>query len=315
MRGRDDEAYDVLKKCRVTDSHELISEELATIKLALEADGTQGKWKDLFKGSNLRRTLIVSIIAPGSSAAGSSFTSSYGPIYIATLNSISAYNFNLVGSVLGFVGNIALMIYMDKVGRRPLIISSGLFQAACLLVMASTGLMQPSVNQAGTSLIVACVLLFNTSFHTGFASTIHAIIAELPEQSVRAKTQIVAQLVNISIGVGISYTTPYLFRADAANLGPKVGFIFLPIDISIAAFTYFYLPEIKGRSLEEIDLMFMLKISARKSVHWHPESTAAGLLELIPESKTADLAEYMADQGDFKATGQAEHIERVASLT
>lgn len=284
MKGRDDEARAVLKRCRVEQADDVIDEELETIKLALEVDGAKGKWSDLFKGTNLRRTLIVSIIAPASSAAGSSFTSSYGPIYIATLNSISAYDFNLIGSVLGFLGNLALMVYMDKVGRRPLIMTSALVQSACLLAMASTGLMKPVVNQAGTNFIVACVLLFNTSFHTGFASTIHAIIAEMPEQTVRAKTQIVAQITNISIGVGVSYATPYLFRSDALNLGPKVGFIFLPINLFAFVFTYFFIPEIKNRSLEEVDLMFMLKISARHSVSWQPESTAAGLLEFIPDS-------------------------------
>jgi SP family sugar:H+ symporter-like MFS transporter len=317
MKGRDAEARAVLKRCRVDNSDMAIDEELATIKLALEADGAQGRWSDLVKGSNLRRTLLVSIIAPASSASGNSFTSSYGPIFIATLNSISAYNFNLIGSVIGFVGNLFVMIYMDKIGRRPLIITSALVQASCLLAMGGAGLQKPAVTQAGTNFIVACVLIFNTSFHTGYASTIHAVIAELPEQTVRAKSQLVAQIVNVSIGVGVSYATPYLFRADAANLGPKVGFIFLPINLFVAGFVYFCLPEIKGRTLEEVDLMFMLKIGARESVKWKPESTAAGLMELIPESKTADFAEghNFENPDDKKAEGETVHVERtVATL-
>ena len=312
MKGRDEEARAVLKRCRVRNADDLIDEELATMKLALEADGTHGKWHDLIKGVNLRRTLLVCIIAPAASASGNSFTSSYGPIFISTLHSISAYNFNLIGSVFGFVGCIFVMVYMDKVGRRPLIMTSGLVQACCLIAMGGTGLMKPAVSQAGTNFIVACVLIFNTSFHTGYASTIHAVIAELPEQTVRAKSQLVAQIINVSIGVGVSYATPYLFRADAANLGPKVGFIFLPINLSIVGFVYFYLPEIKGRSLEEVDLMFMLRIGARESVRWKPESTAAGLMDLIPESKTVELAEagYAIEHvDDKKIGGESEHIE------
>lgn len=303
MKGKEAEARQVLSRLRVDNSDAAIEEELTEMKLSLEAEGNGGRWVDLFRGTNLRRTIIVSVIAPGASASGNSFTSSYGPIFISTLNSISAYNFNLIGSVLGFVGCFFVMIYMDKVGRRPLIISTGLFQAALLLCMASVGLMQPQVNQAGTSFIVASVLLFNTSFHTGYASTIHAIVAEIPTQTVRAKSQLVAQLINVSIGVGVSYATPYLFRADAANLGPKVGFIFLPINLFIAGFVYFYLPEIKGRSLDEIDLLFMSRISARQSTTWKPESLVGGLMELIPESKTAGMAAE-----DIK--GGVEHVER-----
>ncbi|ORX40108.1 general substrate transporter [Kockovaella imperatae] len=291
MKGKDDQAREALKRLRVDNSDHVIGEELMTIKLALEVEGAGGKWRDLIRGTNLRRTLLCSIIAPASSASGNSFTSSYGPIFISTLHSISAYDFNLIGSVIGFLGCVVVMVYMDKFGRRPLIITSALAQSAFLLAMASTGLQKPKVTQAGTNFIVACVLLFNTSFHTGYASTIHAILAELPEQTVRAKTQLVAQITNVSIGVGVSYATPYMFRADAANLGPKVGFVFLPINLFVAAFVYFGLPELKGRSLEEIDLLFMLKIGARQSVSWKPENTAAGLMELIPEAKTGHLEE------------------------
>ena len=312
MKGKDEEARRVLRRLRVDNSDHAIDEELVTIKLALEADGSGGRWRDLFRGPNLRRTLICCVLAPGGSASGSSFTSSYGPIFIATLNTISAYDFNLIGSIIGFLGNIVVMVYMDKFGRRPLIMSSALVQAACLLAMAATGLQKPKVSQAGTNFIVACVLLFNTSFHTGYASTIHSVVAELPEQTLRAKSQLVANIVNVSIGVGISYATPYLFRADAANLQEKVGFIFLPIDLFMAGFVYFCLPEIKGRSLEEIDLLFLLKISARQSVHWKPENTAAGLMELIPEVKSANVEERDIEDPDNKMdVAHDEGINRV----
>jgi SP family sugar:H+ symporter-like MFS transporter len=312
MKGRDEEARAVLKRCRVNNADDLIEEELERIKLALAADGAKGRWRDLITGSNLRRTVLVSVIAPGASVAGNSFTSTYGPLFIATLNSISAFDFNLIGSVIGFIGCVFVMIYMDKLGRRPLIITSALVQSACLVAMGGTGLQKPAVTQAGTNFIVATVLLFNTSFHTGFASTIHAIVAELPEQTVRAKSQIVAQIINVSLGVGVSYATPYLYSATAANLGPKVGFIFLPVNLFIAGFVYFFLPEIKGRSLEEIDLMFMLKISARDSVKWKPESTAAGLMELLPDTKIAEITEGFENTDD-KAAGQAVHIERTGA--
>ncbi len=176
--------------------------------------------------------------------------------------------------------------------------------------MASTGLQNP-VTPAGTSFIVACILLFNTSFHTGCIPVIHAVIAELPEQTLRAKSQLVAQFTNVAIGVGISYATPYMFRADAANLGPKVGFVFLPIDIFGALFVYFCMPEIKGRSLEEVDLLFLTKVSARQSVQWKPESTAAGLMELLPSSKLdMDGTTHTTHPLDDKDMMEDQQIER-----
>jgi SP family sugar:H+ symporter-like MFS transporter len=110
MKGRDDEARAALCRIRVDNSDLAIDEEMRDVKLALEADGAHGGWKDLFRGSNRRRTLILLGLAPLQSATGSSFTSSYGSIYIATLHTISAYNFNLIGSAIGFLGCITVML-------------------------------------------------------------------------------------------------------------------------------------------------------------------------------------------------------------
>ena len=115
MKGRDDEARAVLVRCRVNKDDNAIDQEIGNMKLALEADGAQGKWKDLVRKTNLRRTLILLGLAPLQSATGSSFTSSYGAIYIATIHSISAYDFNLIGSIIGFLGCVAVMVVRDTV--------------------------------------------------------------------------------------------------------------------------------------------------------------------------------------------------------
>ena len=42
-----------------------------------------------------------------------------------------------------------------------------------------------------------------------------------------------------------------------AALGSKVGFIFGPVAFLALLFTYFFVPECKGKTLEEIDLLFI----------------------------------------------------------
>ena len=103
MRGRYDEAHAILKKCRVKNDDVTIDEEIGLIKLALEADAGSGKWSELFKGTNLRRTALVCAIGPAQTATGNSFTSQYGAIFVASLKSLNVFDVGLIGSGIGLL--------------------------------------------------------------------------------------------------------------------------------------------------------------------------------------------------------------------
>lgn len=62
----------------------------------------------------------------------------------------------------------------------------------------------------------------------------------------------------------VSFSVPYLVFADEAGLGSKVGFIFGAIAALSLVFTYFCVPECKGKSLEQIDWLFSKKVPLRK---------------------------------------------------
>jgi hypothetical protein len=61
-----------------------------------------------------------------------------------------------------------------------------------------------------------------------------------------------------------SFTLPYLFNPNAANLQAKVSFLFGGTSILSCVYLFFYHPETKGRSFEEIDELFLKEVSARK---------------------------------------------------
>ena len=56
---------------------------------------------------------------------------------------------------------------------------------------------------------------------------------------------------------------PYLVNPDKANLKGKVGFIFGGLSAIATLWSFFYVPELKGRTFDEIDHMFQSKIKPR----------------------------------------------------
>ena len=61
-----------------------------------------------------------------------------------------------------------------------------------------------------------------------------------------------------------TFTAPYFINLDALNWGPKYGYIWAPSCAIGALWTWLYLPEVKNRTFEEINEMFMARLPARK---------------------------------------------------
>lgn len=61
-----------------------------------------------------------------------------------------------------------------------------------------------------------------------------------------------------------TFTAPYFINPDSLNWGPKYGYIWTGSCLITALWVFLYFPEVKGRSLEEIDELFEARIPARK---------------------------------------------------
>lgn len=77
----------------------------------------------------------------------------------------------------------------------------------------------------------------------------------------------------------IAVITPYLVGTDEANLGVKVFFLWGSLCATCAVWAYFFVPETKGLSLEQVDKM-MEQCTARKSAGWVPTDTFSHEMDL-----------------------------------
>ena len=63
-------------------------------------------------------------------------------------------------------------------------------------------------------------------------------------------------VMDVIFAFAISYSIPYLLGTPGANLSAKVGFVFMAWCGATWILTYLLVPEITGRSLEEVDELF-----------------------------------------------------------
>ena len=168
-----------------------------------------------------------------------------------------------------------------------MLLASALAQALISYIMGGLGLQSP-LSYGHKSGEVAMLMCSTVAFLWAWGPLTYVVTTELPALRLRDRSQRVASAVNIFMNFLVNFSIPYLMNAPYGNLGGKVGFIFGSMAVLAFVFTFFCVPECKGRSLEEIDRMFQEGVPVRK-FRTHPR---------IPiEVDAAKLEEASLDEG------------------
>jgi MFS transporter, SP family, sugar:H+ symporter len=96
----------------------------------------------------------------------------------------------------------------------------------------------------------------------------------------------------------VSFTVPYLLNAPYADLGPKVGFIHDSLTVLSVFVTFFMIPEMKVRSLEEVDELFASGVSLR--AFYRVERTNVAAIDWESKYQTSQRIGYTEDDLDKK---------------
>lgn len=98
-------------------------------------------------------------------------------------------------------------------------------------------------------------------------------------------------------GIINSQITPRMLSKTDWNWGAKCGLFFLGTNILSFTYCYFRLPESRGRTYGELDILFANKVPARKFTSTKVEEFETGG---VPE---------VVEEMDIKEKGTTEHVE------
>lgn len=160
-----------------------------------------------------------------------------------------------VMNTLQLVGVTGSIFFMDHVGRRPLLMwgSAAMF-ISHLIVAVLVGLYANSwpENQDKAWAGVAFIFVYMLSFGLSWGPVPWAMPSEIFPSSLRAKGVALSTMSNWANNFIIGLITPPLI--EHTGFGAYVFFAVFCLGSGI--WTYFFVPETSGRSLEEMDAVF-----------------------------------------------------------
>ena len=172
-----------------------------------------------------------------------------------------SFKLQIIQQVLSMLGNVMSWYLIDKVGRRALTIYGTAGLTVILWIMGGLAVGGSPGELKGT---VAMILLYCWLYNVTIGATAYTVLTEVATARLRAKTIAIGLAFQSCWSIMWSFVLPYLFNPDKANLGGRVGFIFGGLSFFCIAFLWWYQPETRNRSYEELDEMFMKKVPARK---------------------------------------------------
>jgi SP family general alpha glucoside:H+ symporter-like MFS transporter len=266
-KGRFEDAERAINKLVTGVSPDFAKKEVAmmhhTNQLELEASvGTS--YRDCFRGVNFRRTEIACIVWLIQTISGSPLMGSATYFFVsAGLPANTASTLNLIMFVVGGVGTASSWFLMKPFGRRDIYLVGQCILVVIMLITAILGTVDRE-SQGAQWGIGALLIIFTFVYDITIGPVCYSLVAEIGSTRLRSKTVVLARnLYNIG-GVVVGVINPYMLNTTAWNLGPKSGYLWAATGACGLVWTFFRLPEPKGRSYGELDLLFDMKVPARK---------------------------------------------------
>jgi len=244
--GRREESFDLL--CRITGSTQARVE---MVEIEESFACRPSSWRELLQ-PGIRRALMVGfVLAILIHLSGINTIIDYAPIIFQSAGAkMDVALFSTF--VLGFTNVLLTLVsfwIIDRYGRKPLYIVGSLGMAAVLVALAIISALDRFSGLPVLGLIMAYIAFFAACIGPVFWT----LVPEIFPNRVRGTAMIIPVLTQWAANAFVVLLFPMVF----SQMGKTLTFAFLGLMACLqAVFTWFFVPETKNKTLEEIELQW-----------------------------------------------------------
>ncbi|EAU39619.1 hypothetical protein ATEG_00973 [Aspergillus terreus NIH2624] len=261
-----EEARNSIRRLGGAKTEEQINGQLAmmvhTAKIESEIESGTTYW-DCFKGVDLRRTEICCVAFCGQILSGSTFA--YSPVYFfeqAGMNNNRAFQLGVGCTAVALVGTALSWWLITYLGRRTLYVWGQGILSTFLFIIAIINSTSHTTDAQWAQASFCFLWLFVFALTIGPIT--YAIVSETSSVRLRPLTVCLARTAYQVCNVVSQVLEPYFMNPTAWNASGKTGFFWGGTALLVFIWAFFRLPEPKGRTYAELDILFTKRTPARK---------------------------------------------------
>jgi sugar porter (SP) family MFS transporter len=235
---------------------------------------------DCFRSSDNRicfRTLTGIFIQAWQQLTGINFIFYFGTTFFTNAGIHNPFLISIATSTVNVGMTLPGIWGVERFGRRRLLLVGAVGMTVCEFIIAIIGSATSSSNQSAQSTLVAFVCFYIAFFASTWGPITWVVTGEIFPLQIRAKAMSLSVASNWLWNWAIAYSTPYLVDSGPGNadLGTKVFYIWGSTCFCCIIFAYFCIPETKGLSLEQIDMLYQ-NVAPVNSVSYRKRLLADG---------------------------------------
>ncbi|KAE9373956.1 general substrate transporter [Stipitochalara longipes BDJ] len=270
--GKPEQARKSLERLFGKDADTDISAKLADIEITVREESTKvvPSFLECFRGTNLLRTGISTGVFACQHFVGIIFVLGYSTYFFQLAGLDASYSFDLgVGvTACGVLGNFCSWFLVNSFGRRK-VFNLGMITLTALLLLI--GIMDVVPSTAAKWVQASATVLYAFIYFLTIGAMAFVLLGETSSIQLKARTTALTTAVQALSAIVMSFAIPYMVNPDEGNLRGKVGFVFGGLGAIATLASFFYIPELKGRTFGEIDTMFLNRVPPRKMGSYHIE--------------------------------------------
>lgn len=243
----------------------------------LLSEGTS--YFDCFKGVNLRRTEIACMAWMTQTLSGSPLTGYATYFYVqAGFDSEHAFDLSCGMYGIGILGALISWFLLPVFGRRTLYLWGTALMSLVLIAGGSVGTLPET--RAVSWTLGSFVILLTFVYDITIGPVCYSLVAEIPSTRLRVKTVVLARVAYNIVSIISNVLMPKMLNPTAWNWKGKTSYLWAGTCLICFVWCYFRLPEPKGLTYLELDLLFEKRVKARKFSHIKNTLAQAGYFDI-----------------------------------
>jgi sugar porter (SP) family MFS transporter len=247
MNGKDDDALRVLQKVSGSPQAEA---DISAVKASLHAEQSteRAALRELFRPA-MKPVLVIGIsVAILQQVTGINSVFFYAPMIFeqSGIGTDASFMQAVLVGLVNLVFTVLAILFIDRLGRRPLL-GAGLAGIAACMLLLSYGFGAADVNP---TIILIGILGFVASFAISLGPVMWVLFSELFPNRIRGIAISFVGLINSAV----SFLVQLIFPWELQTLGSSVTFLIYGLFAIVGLIIVMrLLPETKGKSLEELE--------------------------------------------------------------
>lgn len=230
------------------------SSEFGRLRRDISTDQGDARWTEVFS-KRARMPLVVGVaLAIFQQVTGINTVIYFAPTVFTNTKIASETGSILVTAGVGMVNFLLTLIavrLLDKVGRRKLLLVGLVGMFAALIVLGICF----SIGTGHGNRVIAWWIILSIAVYVGFFAiglgpVFWLLIAEIFPLAIRARGMSIATIMNWLFNMLVSLTFLNLIDTIGAN---GTFFLYAGMTAATVVFTWYFVPETKGRTLEQIE--------------------------------------------------------------